>query len=108
VADMDSILSLAAVPLMRDDLKDRSHGRHAAVCGGLPRRRNTPTFSGRRPASASARRNSYSISAFVLRSSSFAQRASASYIAASNRSKTLLRSATGSFSIPLSGTATQR
>src|ERR1700759_374700 len=61
---------------------------------GRPRRRIGPARAGSRPASASARRSRNSIWALVLRSSSPAHRARASWMAGSSRSRTLLRSVT--------------
>src|SRR5215831_13481659 len=54
-----------------------------------------PARLGSRPASVRARRSRYSIWALVLRSSSAAHRARASWTAGSSRSKMLLRSLTG-------------
>src|SRR5215469_300789 len=62
--------------------------------GGRPCRRIRPAPLGIRPASASARRSRNSIWALVLRSSSEAHRASASWTAGSSRSSTPLRSLT--------------
>jgi hypothetical protein len=67
-------------------------GRLAA--GGRPRGRIGRARPGSRPASASARRSRNSIWALVLRSSSPAHRARASWTAGSSRSSTLLRSVT--------------
>src|SRR5437660_8765401 len=67
-----------------------------SALGGRPRRGMRPALSGNRPASARARRNTNSICALLLRSSSAAQRARASWTAGSNLSRTLLRSVTGS------------
>src|SRR5215469_18912531 len=53
-----------------------------------------PTWPGSRPASARARRRRNSIWALVLRSSSAAHRARASWTAGSRRSRRLLRSLT--------------
>src|SRR5215472_15193813 len=61
---------------------------------GRPRGRIGPARPGSRPASASARRSRNSIWALVLRSSSLAHLASASWTAGSSRSRTLLRSVT--------------
>src|SRR5499427_2122259 len=62
--------------------------------GGRPGRRIFPAWLGIRPASASARRSRNSIWALVLRNSSAAHRARASWTAGSSRSNTLLRSLT--------------
>ena len=67
-------------------------GRLAA--GGRPRGRIGPARPGSLPASASARRSRNSIWALVLRNSSLAHRARASWTAGSRRSRTLLRSVT--------------
>src|SRR5277367_5271147 len=62
--------------------------------GGRPLRGMSPALSGRRPAARSDLRSKSSIWAVVLRSSSAAQRARASYTAGSTRRRTLLRSGT--------------
>src|SRR5215470_271225 len=64
------------------------------AAGGRPRCRIGPARPGSRPASASARRSRNSIWALVLRSSSLAHLARASWTAGSSRSRTLLRSVT--------------
>src|ERR1700722_9287886 len=63
--------------------------------GGRPGLRIAATWPGSRPLSARARRSRYSIWALVLRSSSAAHRARASWTAGSRRSRMLLRSLTG-------------
>ena len=68
-----------------------SAGRPA---GGRPRGRIRPAWRGSRPVPASARRSRNSIWALVLRSSSAAHLARASWTAGSSRSSTLLRSLT--------------
>ena len=71
--------------------------RGRASAGGVRSRRaaagagSGPAAAGSRPASASARRSRNSICALALRSSSAAQRASASWTAGSSRSSTCLR-----------------
>src|SRR5499427_10590087 len=73
----------------------RGHGYPGpASRGGRPGRRIVPAPLGIRPASARARRSRNSIWALVLRSSSEAHRASASWTAGSSRSSRLLRSLT--------------
>jgi hypothetical protein len=72
----------------------RRAGSGAAEAGGRPRGRIGPARPGSRPASASARRSRNSIWAFVLRSSSLAYLARASWTAGSSRSRTLLCSVT--------------
>src|SRR6185312_13333723 len=62
--------------------------------GGRPGLRISPTRPGSRPASARARRRRNSIWALVLRSSSAAHRARASWTAGSSRSRMLFRSLT--------------
>src|SRR5580698_4743722 len=64
------------------------------AAGGRPRGRIGPARPGSRPASARARRSRNSIWALVLRSSTLAHRARASWTAGSRRSSTLLRSVT--------------
>jgi len=63
-----------------------------SVLGGRPRRGNSPTFCGRRPARKRALRKRTSMCALVLRSSSDAQRARASWTAGSTRMSRLLLS----------------
>jgi hypothetical protein len=64
------------------------------AAGGRPRGRIGPARPGSRPASASARRSRNSIWALVLRSSSLAHLARASWTAGSSRRRMLLRSVT--------------
>ena len=68
-----------------------SSGSPVAEAAGRPRRGIGPAPPGNRPASASARRNRYSICALAERSSSPAHRASASWTSGSSRSRTCLR-----------------
>ncbi len=70
------------------------HWTGASSTFGRPGLLIFPAWLGVRPASARASRSRYSICALVLRSSSAAQRASASCTAGSRRKSTLLRSVT--------------
>src|ERR1022692_66046 len=95
-------MAVPALATPRRYQPDRSSSRADQVASaalparGRPRGRIGLARPGSRPASASARRSRYSIWALVLRSSSLAHLASASWTAGSSRRSTPLRSVTAS------------
>ncbi|MGH9078991.1 MAG: class I SAM-dependent methyltransferase [Acidimicrobiales bacterium] len=95
--------SMQWVPDRAGPQRCRRVSSSSGIClGGRPRRAGS-ALGTPRPASLSTRRSKNSIWALVLRNSSAAQRASASWTAGSRRRRMLLRSATVEESQPLTG-----